>query len=119
MAATASVGTIMVDCNDIEKMVSFWSALLDLREAGRYPSYVWLSPLSEGGPALAFQKVPEEPVGKNRLHLDLSAADPAAFRQRVIELGGGHVADHEIQGFHWTVLSDPEGNVFCVTPAHE
>lgn len=119
MSVTASVGTIMVDCNDLDTMVRFWATLLGLQEAGRYPSYVWLSPPSQGGPSLAFQKVPEERVGKNRLHLDLTAVDPAAFQQRVIELGGSHVADHETHGFHWTILSDPEGNVFCVTPTHD
>jgi catechol 2,3-dioxygenase-like lactoylglutathione lyase family enzyme len=117
MSATASVGTIMVDCNDLDTMVGFWSELLGLEEAGRYPSYAWLGPLGAGGPSLAFQKVPEERVGKNRIHLDVSTADPAAFQQRVIGLGGGHVEDHELQGFHWSVLSDPEGNVFCVTAA--
>jgi hypothetical protein len=36
----------------------------------------------------------------------------------VIALGGSRLEDHEISGFHWSVLADPEGNVFCVTRAH-
>ena len=117
MSASARVGSVTVDCNDVEAMVAFWSNALELEETVRYPSYVWLSPLSEGGPALAFQKVPEPRQGKNRLHLDLTAADPAALIERVIELGGSRVEDHEVSGFHWSVLADPEGNVFCVSPA--
>ena len=113
----ATVGTIMIDCNDIDAIVTFWSEALGLEPKVRYPKYVWLSPVSENGPALAFQQVPEPRVGKNRLHLDLVSDDPVAFTERVLELGGSRVEDHEVEGFHWSVLADPEGNVFCVTPS--
>ena len=99
-------------------MVEFWKTALNLEEKARFPDYVWLSGLSDNGPALAFQRVPEPREGKNRIHLDLSSDDPAAFTQHVINLGGSHVEDHEMSGFHWMVLADPEGNVFCVTPPH-
>lgn len=113
----AVVGTIMIDCNDIDAMTTFWGEVLGLEQKVRYPKYVWLSRLSKGGPALAFQQVPEPRQGKNRLHLDLVSDDPAAFTARVLELGGSRVEDHEVEGFHWSVLADPEGNVFCVTKA--
>ncbi len=115
---SAFVGTVMVDCNDLDAMVEFWSKALDLEEKARYPSYVWLGALGEKGPALAFQRVSEPREGKNRLHLDLVAEDPEAFARQVIELGGSHVDDRESSGFHWKVLADPEGNVFCVTAPH-
>ncbi|MDJ0925717.1 MAG: VOC family protein [Acidimicrobiia bacterium] len=117
MSTAAFVGTIMVDCNDIDSMVSFWSRALGLEEKVRYPNYVWLSRVSERGPSLAFQKVSEARQGKNRIHLDLSAEDPEAFAAHVIELGGSRVEDREMDGFRWSVLADPEGNVFCVAPA--
>ncbi len=111
------VGTIMIDCNDIDAMAKFWCETLGLEEKLRYPSYVWLSRLSDGGPALAFQQVPEPRKGKNRIHLDLVSEDPAGLTERVIELGGSRIEDHEVASFHWSVLADPEGNVFCVTEA--
>lgn len=117
MTTTATVGTIMIDCNDIDAMVKFWCEALGLEQKLRYPKHVWLSRLSDGGPALAFQQVPEPRVGKNRIHMDLVSEDPAAFAERILELGGSAVAEHEVEGFHWSVLADPEGNVFCVTPA--
>jgi catechol 2,3-dioxygenase-like lactoylglutathione lyase family enzyme len=107
----------MIDCNDLDAMSTFWCAALGLEEKGRYPSYVWLSRLSDGGPSLALQQVPEPRSGKNRIHLDVMAKDPAAFADHIISLGGSRVEDHEAEGFHWTVLADPEGNVFCVSPA--
>ncbi len=114
----AIVGTVMIDCNDLDGMVEFWAQALDLEVKVRYPDYVWLGRLSEKGPALAFQRVPEPREGKNRLHLDLVSEDPAAFATRVKELGGSKVEEREMSGFHWTVLADPEGNVFCVTKPH-
>ncbi len=112
------VGTIMIDCNDIDGMVAFWKQALNLEEGARYPDYVWLSPVSENGPALAFQRVPELKVEKNRIHMDLISEDPAAFVEQIISLGGSKVADRGTSGHHWTVLADPEGNEFCVTPVH-
>jgi predicted enzyme related to lactoylglutathione lyase len=117
MSAEAFVGTIMIDCNDLDTMTTFWKEALGLDEKVRYPGYVWLSRVSEKGPSLAFQKVPESREGKNRIHLDLASADPEAFTDRVLALGGSRVEDHEVAGFHWSVLADPEGNVFCVTKA--
>ena len=111
---TARVGSIVIDTQDPDELVPFWREILGLEEQARYPGFVWLSAISDGGPALAFQRVPEEKAGKNRLHLDLGHPDPEAFVSKVEALGGSRLADHEIDGFHWTVLADPEGNEFCV-----
>ncbi len=117
MNEQAFVGTIMIDCNDLDVMSSFWCRALRLEEKVRHPSHVWLSRLSDRGPALALQRVPEPRQGKNRIHLDIGAKDPEAFAEHIISLGGAKVEDHEVEGFRWSVLADPEGNVFCVTPA--
>lgn len=115
---SATVGTVMIDCNDIDAMAEFWTKALDLEVKVRYPSYIWLSRLSDGGPALALQKVPEARSGKNRIHLDLVAEDPEAFTANILAIGGSRVEGHEMSGFHWSVLADVEGNVFCVTKPH-
>ena len=114
----AIVGTVMIDCNDLDGMVDFWSKLLGLEEKARYPDYVWLDRLGESGPALALQRVPEARNGKNRLHLDLVSEDIAALSHRVVALGGSKVEDRSTGDFHWSVLADPEGNVFCVADPH-
>lgn len=118
MSETARVGAVMIDCNDMDAMVDFWADLLGLEIKARYPEFTFMSRVSDGGPALAFQQVPEPRIGKNRIHLDLASGNPEAFIARVLELGGSRVEDHELDdGFHWTVLADPEGNVFCVSEA--
>jgi catechol 2,3-dioxygenase-like lactoylglutathione lyase family enzyme len=112
---TATVASVVIDCSDLERLVGFWSEILCLEEKVRFPGFVWLSGLRADGPSLALQQVPEAKAGKNRVHLDLAATDPEAFIARVIALGAVRLADHEIEGFHWTVMGDPEGNEFCVT----
>lgn len=70
------------------------------------------------GRRLLFNRVPpsEKKTGKNRLHIDLHG--PAGQRDTEVErlraLGAGtqrHVAE---QGGEWVVMTDPEGNEFCV-----
>ena len=115
MADTATVASVMLDCNDLAKEVAFWKEILGLEEKQRFPGYVFLGSLGEKGPHLAFQQVPEAKAVKNRMHLDLAAADPAALMARVLGLGGRHLQDFDLDGFRWSIMADPEGNEFCVT----
>ena len=67
---------------------------------------------ADGGPRLWFQRVPEGKVVKNRVHLDLLAADLEDEVGRLTGLGAtvrARYADH-------VVLVDPEGNEFCLAP---
>ena len=59
-----------------------------------------------------FIQVPEERVGKNRLHLDLATADWAAEVDRLVGLGAKRLSEYDEYGTHWITLADPEGNVF-------
>jgi hypothetical protein len=56
---------------------------------------------------------------KNRVHLDLRAGrDDAAKRAKVDDLiaaGATEVRRVDEQGQWWMVMTDPEGNEFCVT----
>jgi hypothetical protein len=49
---------------------------------------------------------------KNRLHLDVIAADPEVEIARLVELGATRVADRDEYGYTWTLMADPEGNEF-------
>jgi predicted enzyme related to lactoylglutathione lyase len=104
----------MLDCRDLDTMAAFWGTFLGLEEKARYPDYVWMSRLSEGGPALAFQRVLEPKTVKNRMHLDISVPDLDGAVALAEDLGGARLATHEIGDFRWIVLADPEGNEFCV-----
>jgi hypothetical protein len=72
-------------------------------------------------PRLLFQKVPEGKTAKNRVHLDVNVSGPHhdralvdAHAQRLAEAGGRVVAEREQRGEFWVVMTDPEGNEFCV-----
>jgi catechol 2,3-dioxygenase-like lactoylglutathione lyase family enzyme len=112
---TGTVTTVMHDTNDLDGAVSFWTELLGLEVAYKNDTYAYLSPLSDGGPHLAFQRVPEPKEGKNRLHLDVRVADRAAFATLVESLGGAVLEEHDHPGWPvWTVMADPQGNEFCI-----
>jgi predicted enzyme related to lactoylglutathione lyase len=114
----ARVGAIMIDCHDPTVLMDFWSQIVGVESAQEFPNYIFGTKLPGNHIRLAFQKVPEKKKVKNRLHLDLTHEDPEALIEKVETLGGSRIADHEISGFHWTVLADPEGNEFCITAAH-
>lgn len=68
-----------------------------------------------GAPGLGFQKVAEAKAGKNRVHLDISVADLVVAKARIEALGGCRIEGYESGGF--LVMTDPEGNEFCLVPA--
>jgi predicted enzyme related to lactoylglutathione lyase len=115
-APIGEVSSIVIDvtADDLDDLVAFWKAILGLEEKARYPNFVWLSRVSDDGPALAFQLVPESKATKNRLHLDLAADDREAFATHIESLGGSRVDQHTIGDFTWSVMADPAGNEFCI-----
>jgi hypothetical protein len=113
---TARLGNITFDCDDVLAVAAFWSAVLGRPVDGG--SSEWFA--SIGGadsdrrePAWYFNKVTESKQAKNRVHLDLVNADPAAVDE-LVQLGATVIGEHGIRGHRWTVLHDPEGNEFCI-----
>lgn len=105
---------VVVDCADPEALAAFWSAALAVGVEGRWHQYVMLEPTVPGGPALAFQQVPEPKAGKNRLHLDLMVDDLAGAADRIVALGGTGVSEVTEDGVTVRVFADPEGNELCL-----
>lgn len=113
---TLRVANIGVDCVDVWKVANFWSAALG-RKLDEGSSEVFASIGGgdglRGEPAWFFHKVPEPKSAKNRMHADLIDSDPEMVAT-LVALGATVVKEHDL-GFHsWTVMEDPEGNVFCV-----
>jgi predicted enzyme related to lactoylglutathione lyase len=84
---------------------------------GRWEQYVGLTPASPGAPRLVLQKVDGPRPERNSIHLDLHVPSieelPAAL-ERALSLGATLVQDVEQEGQRWSVLADPEGNLFCL-----
>ncbi|MFI6900751.1 VOC family protein [Nonomuraea sp. NPDC050394] len=121
---------IVFDCRHPAAQARFWAELLDdyavapydeaelerLRARGlsgpeEDPTVLVEGP--PGAPRMWFVLVPEPKTVKNRVHLDVRAADVEAEGARLRALGAVEVARHE----NWIVLADPEGNEFCLQPA--
>ncbi|SFH07647.1 Uncharacterized conserved protein PhnB, glyoxalase superfamily [Amycolatopsis regifaucium] len=110
---------VTVDCREAEALAAFWKEALGYPETKRWKdshglTYVELR--SQDEPSLLFQPVPEEKSGKNRLHLDLAPTELEQREEvaRLVSLGAKIVDDPEDDD--WVVMTDPEGNEFCVLP---
>lgn len=109
----------MIDSADPEALAAFWGSLTGTEPEFIYPDYIFMSKLPGNHIRLAFQKVPESKTVKNRVHLDLGHENPEEFIQRVIELGGAVHETHQVpDGPGWTILTDPQGNEFCIAKPH-
>jgi hypothetical protein len=113
---TARIGNITLDCDDVLKIATFWSAVLG-RPLDRGSSEQFASiggtDAARREPAWYFNKVPEPKRAKNRVHLDLVNPDPSAVDE-LTGLGATVIGEHKIPGQRWTVMQDPEGNEFCI-----
>lgn len=132
--------SVVLDCLDPDRMLSFWSQATGypatngrcdpggsgltfdggafVFQGSRYLHVTGMEARPAGPelfdltPGLAFVATDEPKQGKNRLHLDLNSTDADTERDRLVELGATVLrwdTDH--------VMSDPEGNEFCLSPS--
>ena len=108
---------LIIDAHDPDRLSRFWSQALDyeIDHDEDDDDLVGLKPKNGEGPGLAFAKVPDDKIVKNRLHIDLNPTDceQAEEVQRLLSLGARKV-DIGQGEVSWVVLADPEGNEFCV-----
>ncbi|RAK34497.1 putative enzyme related to lactoylglutathione lyase [Actinoplanes lutulentus] len=108
---------MVVDCADLNRSAAFWSGVLGyVAQPGGGDRYRSLKPAAGSGVEVLLQRVPEAKSGKNRLHLDLRVTDLHAEVARVEGFGAGRLTATPLSedGWSWHVLTDPDGNEFCV-----
>lgn len=117
---TLKIAAVTFDCTHAGELAEFWSAVLerpiDPGEPHVAPFFASIgrdNP-TPGQPTLMFIAVPEPKTVKNRTHLDLDASDREAEVARLVGLGATIIHEKNEWGVHWTTLSDPAGNEFCV-----
>ncbi len=115
------IGSIVWGVRDVARAVEFWTSALDYRaRGGDDPDWVLLKPRRGSGVQLALQEVKAPAAERRRHHLDLYAYDQAAEVERLIGLGATRVNEWRYpDGADYVVLSDPDGNYFCVIAAGE
>jgi predicted enzyme related to lactoylglutathione lyase len=109
-----NVESITFDTTDPDKAAAWWAQAA----GGQLTPYVpgeYVAVERQPGPKLLFQKVADPTPGKNKIHLDFTAADVEAEVKRLVGLGASETGRHSLGPVAWVVLADPEGNAFCVT----
>jgi hypothetical protein len=116
----------VIDARDPGALARFWSVATRWPVTHETPDVVVVEPPeddagvpTEPGIPLVFVAVPEEKVGKNRVHIDL-ASDSAEHQAEVVERvrrAGATPLDIGQGAVPWVVLADPAGNEFCVLEA--
>jgi hypothetical protein len=114
MAAVLS--TLVIDCADPAGLADFWCDVLGWTKADvEDDGGIEIAPPDGAGVSLLFEPVPEAKTLKNRLHLDLRprGIDQHLELDRLLALGARPV-DIGQGDQTWVVLTDPEGNEFCL-----
>jgi hypothetical protein len=130
---------ITIDCRDADAMSSFWSTALGYEVEPPPAGYLsWEDFLRSNdvplppagsisaivdpdgtGPRVLFLRVPEPKSIKNRVHLDIRTDRTDDGRhakiRELVAAGADEVRRVDEQGGWWMVMTDPEGNEFCVT----
>ncbi|MGA4844457.1 VOC family protein [Streptomyces sp. G45] len=113
---TGPMAAVVVDCADPRAMARFWGEAMDWTVHEVTDDQAALRSAKGVGPYLEFVRVPDAKTVRNRVHLDLRpypGDDHAAEVARLRDLGATP-ADVGQGDVPWSVLSDPEGNEFCV-----
>jgi hypothetical protein len=107
------LGSVVINCSDLETMTKFWAAALDLTpgpgsDDGRFR-------VLRGPRVNVSLQVAASPVSaRDQMHFDLYSDDQEAEVQRLVGLGASYVRRDDDPRDPYVVLADPEGNEFCV-----
>lgn len=111
----------MWDARDPRRLGRFWTAALGAEQITDEPDLVEarLRLTDDAFLDLCFPRVARPSTSPARLHPDLSGgARQQEVVQRLLDLGAEH-ADIGQGAVPWVVLTDPEGNAFCVMEDRE
>ncbi|SNY65405.1 VOC family protein [Paractinoplanes atraurantiacus] len=115
---TGPIATVVVDCTDPRAMAGFWGQATDWTVHRVTDDNAVLRSAQGVGPYLQFLRTPDRKTVWNRVHLDIRPypADDLETEAARLRSLGATVLD--LPDIHWKVLTDPEGNEFCLlTPA--
>lgn len=107
------LGSVVINCANLELMTAFWSVALDFK----------VGPVSPDGEyrilagdllQMALQVAKTPVTGRDQMHLDLYTREQSEEVSRLLALGATFVRHHDDPEDNYVVLTDPEGNEFCV-----
>jgi catechol 2,3-dioxygenase-like lactoylglutathione lyase family enzyme len=117
------LGSVVLGAEDVGRAVSFWRDVLGY-EPVRFPEadddFTILVPPSGDGTRVAIHRSMTPAQDRPRVHLDLvvdSAGEQQAEVERLVSLGATRVPWEYPTDPDFVVVSDTEGNRFCVVDA--
>lgn len=107
----------VIDVDDLNRGVEFWSAALDaaeenLSETSR--SVYRRLKLPDSDIRILLQRTSDPKSHKERMHIDLETDDVEAEVRRLEGLGASRYDHQRERGYDFWVLRDPWANEFCV-----
>jgi catechol 2,3-dioxygenase-like lactoylglutathione lyase family enzyme len=118
-AGDLHLATVVINVQDMQRAVSFWSAALGYRQREEEwdPEFMMLVDPGGTGLPVSLQLAHEPPQEPVRLHLDLYTDHQQHHVERLVALGATRVDDWSYpDDADFVVLRDPDGNEFCVIP---
>jgi hypothetical protein len=115
------ISELVIDAADPGRLAAFWGSVLGYVELGREDDgSIEIGPPGAGfggpQPTLVFSPGRGPRTGKLPLHIDVSATDrdQDAELERLLALGARPADVGQPGTASWHVLTDPEGNEFCL-----
>jgi len=109
------IGSIVIDCNEFDKMLAFWQDTLHY--APKHPpkdGWVILKDPQGKSPNVSLNKIQKNVKGRIRLHLDLYATDQEGEVERLLKMGATLYSRGDKSDEDFKIPVDPEGNHFCL-----
>jgi hypothetical protein len=111
---------LVLDAHDPDLLARFWCTVLGYVELDRVDGSIEIGPAEAGfggpQPTIVFDRTDEPKSGKLRLHIDVNATDrdQEAELDRLLAAGARRADIGQTGNESWHVLTDPEGNEFCL-----
>ncbi|WP_247040135.1 VOC family protein [Arthrobacter rhizosphaerae] len=112
----SQLAVIAIDAIQPQVVADFWCAVLGWHVVDEDTDIISIGPHDSSWPSIDVIAVPEGKTVKNRLHFDLRADGVSTSEelQRLLALGARRTDVGQGRDVSWVVLSDPEGNEFCL-----
>ncbi len=110
---TIRLGSTVINCADLELMTGFWTQALHLAPS-RTDGDDFRVLRDDQGRRLSLQLARTPVTARDQMHLDLFTDDQAAEVDRLTGLGARFVRHNQDPDDDYVVMTDPEGNEFCV-----
>lgn len=107
------LGSTVINCADMELMTRFWSQALSLVPSSESDGDDFRVLRGEHV-SISLQLAATPVSARDQMHLDLYSDDQAAEVERLTGLGATVVRHVRDPGDDFVVMTDPEGNEFCV-----